>query len=269
MRERLRCEFRLLRYAPHPVRGEFANIGLVLGEVGRPETAILRLTRNWSRVRCLDADVDTAMLEAMEVELGARMRANEATPVIELLEDSLSNAVQMTEPQGCLAESLAEEMEALLRMYVEPVREGRQRRLRGRTAIAATMRREFERVGAWALMRRGIAAETYTAAGDPLRIDCGYRPNGVVRMFQAVALDGDLDVVKGLAFSVAALRAGVLRIEAAELELTAVIEPRAQLPDIEERYDFAVGLLQSERVRVMTTTDLPRMAETARRELRV
>ena len=66
MRDRVRCEFRLLRYAPDPVRGEFANIGLVLGEVGRPETAMVRLTRNWTRVVWLYSYADTAMLEAME-----------------------------------------------------------------------------------------------------------------------------------------------------------------------------------------------------------
>ena len=140
------------------------------------------------------------------------MRSDETRPVMEVLEDSLSNAVQISEARGCLAENLATEMEALLRMYVEPERVGRPRQMRGRTAIAAAMRREFERVGAWALMRKGIPAETYTAVGDPLRIDCGYRANGVVRMFQAVALDGDPDVVKGLAFSAAGLRAGVLRV---------------------------------------------------------
>ena len=269
MGERVRCEFRLVRYVPDAARGEFANIGVVLGEAGRPETAAVRLTRNWSRVRCLDADADTAMLEAMEAELGERLRAAEARPLLEVLEDTLSNAVQLTEARGCLAESVAAEMELLLRMYVEPERRVRERRMRGRGAIAGLMRREFERAGVWALMRRGIAAEQYTAAGDPLRIDCGYRPNGVVRMFQAVALDGDLDAVKGLAFSAAGLRAGVMRVEGAELELTAVVEPWSSLVDVAERYAFGVGLMERERVRVMTTADLPRMAETARRELRV
>ena len=269
MGEPVRCEFRLIRYVPDVVRGEFANIGVVLGEAGRPETAVVRLTRNWSRVRCLDGDADTAMLEAMEAELGARLRVPETRPVLEVLEDTLSNAVQMTEARGCLAESVTAEMELLLGIYVEPERRMRERRVRGRTAIAGVMRREFERAGVWGLMRKGIAAGTYTGAGDPLRIDCGYRPNGVVRMFQAVALDGDLDAVKGLAFSAAGLRDGVRRVEGAELELTAVVAPRSSVEDAAERYGFAVELMERERMRVMTTVDLPRMAETARRELRV
>lgn len=266
MAERVRCEFRLVRYVPDPVRGEYANIGVLLAEAGRPETTQVHLTRDWKRVRCLHADADVAMLEAMEAELGARARNPED---LRRLEESLSNAVQMAPAEGALADSLPELMQRLLRLYVEPPRGGRERRERGRTAIAGAMRREFERAGVWALMRKGIAAERYTGPGDALRIDCGYRPNGVVRLFQAVAVDGELDVVKGLAFSAGPLREGMQRVEGAELHLTAVIEPRERLLAMEERYSFAVRLLEREQIRVMTTADLPRMAETARRELRV
>ncbi len=42
--------------------------------------------------------------------------------MLETLEDSLSNSVQLTEMRGTLAESLPTEMEQLLRMYVEPLK---------------------------------------------------------------------------------------------------------------------------------------------------
>ncbi len=80
----------------------------------------------------------------------------------------------------------------------------------------------------WDLMRKRIAASEYTRPGDPLRIDAGYRPNGVIRMFHAVSLEPGVEMAKVLAFSAAGLRAGVQRVEKAELELTAVIEPAAQ-----------------------------------------
>ena len=44
-------------------------------------------------------------------------------------------------------------------------------------------------------------------------------------MFQAVSLEGDVEAAKGLAFSAPQLREGVGRVEAAKLELTAVVEP--------------------------------------------
>ncbi len=87
------------------------------------------------------------------------------------------------------------------------------------------MRMQFESAGVWTLMRKQIAAANYTKPGDPLRIDCGYRPNGVVRMFQAVSLEADSDAAKLLAFSARGLREGVDRVEKAVLELTAIVEP--------------------------------------------
>jgi hypothetical protein len=134
------------------------------------------------------------------------------------------------------------------------------------------MRSEFERAGVWELMRKRIAASAYTRPGDPLKIDCGYRPNGIVRMFHAVSLEGDLEAATVLAFSSAALREGVQRVENAGLELTAVVEPLRQVDETAEgeaaeRYRFGIETMEREMIRVLTTNDLPRAAETARREL--
>jgi hypothetical protein len=115
-------------------------------------------------------------------------------------------------------------------------------------------------------MRKRIAAAQYTQAGDPLKIDCGYR-NGRVRMFHAVSLQSDAEGAKGIAYSAAALRAGVLASEGAELELTAVIEPISTVGDV-ELYRFGVQAMERELVRVLTVADMGRAAETARRELR-
>ena len=70
------------------------------------------------------------------------------------------------------------------------------------------MRTEFERAGVWELLRKRIAASEYTRPGDPLRIDVGYRPNGLIRMFHAVSLEPGVEMAKVLAFSAAGLRAG-------------------------------------------------------------
>jgi hypothetical protein len=124
-------------------------------------------------------------------------------------------------------------------------------------------------------MRKRIAASDYTRPGDPLKIDAGYRPNGLIRMFHAVSLEPGVEMAKVLAFSAASLRAGVERVEKAQLELTAIIEPAAKLaatddePERLELYRFGVETMEEHQIRVLTTTDLERVAETARRELRV
>jgi hypothetical protein len=263
---------------PDVVNGEFANIGVLLREAGKDDGAVVRFTRDWSRVRCMDADADIGLLEGLEGEIGARLRlagkdAPGTKPVMEILQDTLANSVQMTEVKACLAESLPAEIEQLMRMYVEPLRVKTERKRTGRAAIAGAMRTEFERAGVWGLMRKRIAASLYTRAGDPMKIDCGYRPNGVVRMFQAVSLDGDVEAAKGLAYSAPQLIEGVQRVEAARLELTAVVEPLRTVSDTEdeamERYRFGVEAMERQQIRVVTLSDLARVAETARMELRV
>jgi hypothetical protein len=293
------CSFSLVRYVPDPVKNEFVNIGVLLrphaGEAvpsqgareGGPErsapagSVLVRFTRDWSRVRCADPDADLGMLEAMEEEMRRRLPemaspASSATkPLLDIINDSFSHLLQLTEPKACLAENLAAQMDELMRLYVEPRREKARQALRGRAALVRKMRTHFERAQVWDLMTKRIPAARYTRAGDSLRIDCGYRPNGVVKMLHAVSLDTDAELAKVLAFSAPALRQGVARVEKAEMELTAIVEPlrsngeNSRSPEDTDAYGFAVETMEAQQIRVLTVSDLDRVADTARRELRV
>ena len=287
LQDRVACEFFLIRYVPDVVKGEFVNIGVLLREAGAPQGArpapetLVRFTRDWSRVRCMDADADIGLLEALEVEMETRLRMVEGTPangdpvpkpVLAMIEDSFSNSIQMSEARACLAENVAAELELLMKMYVEPLEVKQERRRTGRAAIAAAMRTQFERAGVWALMRKKIAASIYTQAGDPMKIDCGYRPNGVIKMFHAVSLEADVEAAKVLAWSAPRLHEGVARVEGAKLELTAVVEPLRSVSEEDEgsqRYRFGVETMESQQIRVVTMNDLARAAETARLDLRL
>jgi len=272
--QRRACEFRLLRYVPDAVRNEYVHIGVILREEGSPHMEV-RFTRDWRRVRCLDPDVDIGLLEAMETELRRRLSAEPDSKLMRILDEALSLSVQMTEAKAYLAQSVPAGVEELMRLYVDPPPREKLPRLSGRAAIQARVRSEFEHAGVWDLLRKRIAASDYTRPGDPLRIDLGYRPNGLIRMFHAVSLDPGLEMAKVLAFSAASLRAGVERVEKAELELTAIIEPAAKLgaterdPERLALYRFGVETMEEHRIRVLTTSDMGRVAETARRELRV
>ncbi len=122
-----------------------------------------------------------------------------------------------------------------------------------------------------------IPASEYTRPGDPLRLDCGYRfasqSEATVRIFQAVSLEGDLEAAKVLSYSAARLRAGVERLERATLDLAAVIEPlrgvATEDSEAADRYRFGVETMEEAAIRVVTLSDLARVAETAKRELRV
>jgi hypothetical protein len=167
-------------------------------------------------------------------------------------------------------------MDQLMRLYVEPRRLKARQALSGRQAVARSMRMHFEHARVWDLMQKKIAASAYTQPGDSLKIDCGYRPNGVIRMFHAVSLIGDVELAKVLSFSAPALRAGVARVEKAELELTAIVESlrngsgevTVDEADVAQ-YRFGVEAMESQQIRVLTVNDMERVAETAKRELRV
>jgi hypothetical protein len=280
--DRVPCEFFLIRYVPDAVKGEYTNIGVLLREAGRDESARVRFTRDWTRVRCMDADADIGLLEALEGEIDTRLRLGSADskPVVAVIEDTFSNSIQMTEARACLAENMVTELELLMQLYVEPLRVKQDRQRTGRAVIAGAMRKQFERAGVWALMRKRIAASMYTLPGDPMKIDCGYRPNGVIKMFHAVSLDGDLEAAKVLAYTAPRLRDGVVRVEGARLELTAVVEPLRALSvedevkhefedESVERYRFGVETMESQQIRVLTMNDLARAAQTARIDLRL
>jgi hypothetical protein len=277
MTERKQCTFQLIRYVPDPKRDEFVNIGVLLRTSGG-EQNVLRFTRDWGRVRCLDPDADTATLEALEIEIGHRLRTqspDHPKPIIDRLEDLLSNAVQITEAKAYLPETFLTGLEDLMRLYVDSPRRERSQRRGGRAAVQAAMRKSFEEAGVWTLMRKQIPAANYTKSGDPLRIDCGYR-NGVLKMFQAISLETNADDAKLLAFAAPQLKEGAERVEKCKLLLTAIIEPigwpEGDSEPSEERsnlYDYARETMQENRIRVLTTSDLPQLAQTAREELHV
>jgi hypothetical protein len=273
------CEFQLIRYVPDSARNEFVHVGVLLreyeaGENEKPRLE-LRFTRDWRRVRCIHPEADIASLEGMESELRNLLQNDPDGNLKRIVDESFSNSVQLTEPKGYLVESFPAGVEALMRIYVDPPKRERLPRLSGRAAIQSTMRAEFEHAGVWDLLRKRIAASDYTRPGDPLRIDAGYRPNGIIRMFHAVSLEPGLDLAKVLAFSAAGLRAGVERVEKAALEVTAIVEPISKITDTDDdperlaMYRFGLETMEGAQIRVLTTADMNRVAETARRELHV
>jgi hypothetical protein len=247
------CEFFLIRYVPDVVKGEFTNIGVVLREVGSSAVPRLRFTRDWSRVRCNHTDADINMLEALESEMTDLLQREadgaKTKPILTVLADSLSNSIQISEPRACLAENLTVELIQLMRLHVESLRAPAMRKQSGRNALVTAMRKNFEKAGVWAHMRKRIAASEYTRPGDPLKLDCGYgievpeaereatSREDLIRIFHAVSLEHDAEAAKSLAFSAPLLRQGFILANQGrsqligrpwlglDFDLTAVVEP--------------------------------------------
>jgi hypothetical protein len=265
MTERLNCRFFLLRYAPDAIKNEFVNIGLVLLPPGGP--AEVRFTHDWSRVRCLDPQADIEVLEAIESDLREKLREmnGEHEFILRRIRDSFSNALQPSEFQGCLAESPAAEADELARLYLDRPRRRQPRELSTRQAIYQKMRSEFESAGVWPLMRQNIPVAQYTRNGDPLKLDCGYSPNGTVKLFHAVSLATDVNSAKVLAFTFPQLADGIRKAETKRAELTAVVED--DLPTEDETISFARETLQQHSIVIASAAEMPRIAAAAAREL--
>jgi len=265
MVEQQECSFFLLRYVPDVVKNEFVNIGLVLlPAAGHAE---LRFTSDWSRVRCLDPQADMELLQALENDLRANLSHSQADrdSTLRIIRDSFSNAVQTSDPKACLAESPPLEADELARMYLERPRRRLPREAGARQVIFDRMRREFESVGVWPLMRKEIKVAEFTRPGDPMKIDCGYDPDGTVKLFHALALPGDANAAKLLAFTFPRLAEGIRKKNGKQAELTAIVQDDLQQED--ESVSFALETLGQQSISVAPLAQMVNIAAQAAREM--
>jgi len=259
------CEFFLLRYVPDVVRSEFVNIGVVMVEADA-SFADIRLTRDWRRVRCLDPNVDVEMLEALEREVRARLAdVTDRGLLMTQLQESLSNLVQISTATSCSTDDPQVEIEALASLYLETKRRGEKREAGERQKVFAGMKMAFVKAGVWEHMRHRIEAAQYTDKGDPLRIDCGYRPNGVVKLFHAISLTTDATMAKVLAYSFPRIAEGIQRDERATTSLTVVVENDFDASD--KTIQFAEAVLKQSGIQRVTVDEMPTIAGSAKREL--
>ncbi len=264
MADKKQIEFFLVRYSPDAIKDEFVNVGVaVLDPTG---AADVRITRDWRRVKCLDPSLEPEFFEALENDLRSILKDPDRDRLLAKLQSSFSNAIQLTPAKAVLAEDPAVEIENLARMYLETRRPAGKRDLSARQAIFTRMRDAFEQAGVWKLMRHRIAVAQYTHKGDPLKIDCGYRPNGEVKMFHAVSLATEPETAKILAFSFPQIEAGILKAEQANASLTAIVED--DLDRTDEQVAFALETLEQARIATALTSELPRIADAVRRELK-
>ncbi|MGB8768650.1 MAG: DUF3037 domain-containing protein [Candidatus Korobacteraceae bacterium] len=273
------CDCFLLRYVPDVVKQEFVNVGVVMLEEGDGGFTDVRFTRDWRRVRCLDPEVDIDLLQSYEDELRRVLQSRAAEVInyklpmsrrewlLDLMQQSFSGALQLAPMQAVLTESPEAELGILARAYLESERRPSQREAAGRRAIYNVMRGAFEQAGVWQFMRKDIAVATYAGNGDPLKIDCAYRPENVVQMFHAVSLATDVNAAKVLAFSYQNFRDQMALAENADPNLHAVIEDGLDWKD--PAVAFALEALDRYGIDVATAAQMPAIAERARVELKL
>jgi hypothetical protein len=266
MADQRQLEFFLLRYVPDAVKDEFVNIGLVMVEAGGNGFADVRFTRDWRRVRCLDPQADVEMLAALERDIRGQLTSvHDRAVLLKRLEDSFSNVIQLSPAKGCLAEDPVAEIEAMASMYLESARVAGKREVSGRQKILAAMREEFERAGV-AKFVLPVPVAPYTKPGDLFQFDFGYRVAGEIKLFHAVSLKAGVDSAVLLAARYPRIAPVMSKVTQAAPVLTAVIDD--DLDRGQESVQFALGMMEEEKIRIAVAAEAPMIAEVARRELR-
>jgi hypothetical protein len=265
MTGRQQCEFFLLRYVPDVLKDEFVNVGLVLLPATGP--AEVRLTRDWSRVKCLDPQADLELMESIETDLREELNKSSANRelILRKIRDSFSNTLQPSEFKACLADSAAAEADTLARLYLERSPRLHARETSARQAVFSRMREAFESTGVWRLMNKEIKAADYTRRGDPLKIDCGYSLNGSVKLFHALALPGDPNSAKLLAFTFPQLAEGIQRKDGKIAQLTAIVAD--DLPRDEASVSFAWETLEQQSIGIAPLAQMAAIAAQAASEM--
>ncbi len=269
MSDRRQVEFFLLRYVPHAVRQEFVNIGVLMVEGGANGAVLadVRFAKDWRRVRGLDPQVDLEVIEALLRDLRREVgEVRDRATLLRKLEDQFSNVIQLSGPMQVLATNTAEEMETLASMFVDESKVAATRILTGRARILGTMRDAFEQAGV-AKFVVPVPVEPYTKAGDPFQFDFGYRVGKEMKLFQAVSLKANVDAAVMLAARYPKIAPVMEKMIGATAGLTAVIDDG--LDRSAEAVQFALSMMEEERIRVAVAAEMPGIAEVARRELRV
>jgi hypothetical protein len=217
--------YRLLRYIPNLVRDEWLNIGVLVfdPESGERRLRMIEDADEYARVRRLHPQADEALLRALRDDLEDRFASagalfasnghsegNGRSDWLKLLDkwdQTLSNALQLAPPKGTYAEDLDAETEKLYGDHVAVTRNGARTGVPGsRGVIRSYCSQVLKQARLWERLEKGVRAEQFTFAGDPMRLDYGYRRNGTRGFVQTLSVSRAPADAKLLAYTVDRIR---------------------------------------------------------------
>jgi len=255
----LTCTFRILRYVPNLVRDEWMNIGVLLVDPeGRLHVRVLEEESQYARLRRIYPAVDVTVLRALGADLEAKAAGpGEGAALLAGLEETLSNALQLSPQKAVLTVNAEAELERLFHDQVEPAMyraAGAGEREHNRASIRFRARQIFERAHINGRLRYGVKVEEFTAAGDPLRLDFAWQ-NGKTGFLHSVALGRDSGQAKVLAYTAAAVREKI-----PDAEFTAITEVLPQRGNT--RHEFTMNLFDTSHIQVVPLASLDEYART-------
>jgi len=259
--ERIIFRYRILRYAPNLIRDEWVNIGVLL-EDARAEKRAIRLIEEpaeIARVRRLHPNADEGVLCGLAAELEADLHGPEEVvrTYLEKLGQTLSNVIQLGPEKAVEAGDFDAELDRLYQAQVALPARARGGLVESTRAWIKARFNDVLKRRHVPRLERGIRVEEFTQAGDPMRLDYGYR-NGARGFLQAVALGRDASQAKVLAYTAERIRA---RLSNCELSAITEAEPLRENP----RHQFIAKLFAEQDISIVPLNHIEKFAE----ELRV
>jgi len=272
---RLNCRYRILRYVPNLVRDEWVNVGVLLEEVSpvgsagspRREVRLIEEDAEIARVRRLHPGVDQELLRSLQGDFEARLKAPpaEVSVYLDKLDQTLSNVLQFGPGKGVLTDDFDAELDRIFLEQVSPPRAARSgavettmQWLRKRIADVFRRRRILQS------LEKNLPVGGFTHAGDPTRIDYGYRYNGTSGgtrgYMQLVPLKGDTSRAKVFAYTAESIRR---QIRSSEFVALTETEPSESEP----RHEFVRRLFDDQQIAIIPPSQLDRFAEQLRPRL--
>ncbi|HEV2388738.1 MAG TPA: DUF3037 domain-containing protein [Candidatus Acidoferrales bacterium] len=249
------CTYWVVRYTPNLVRDEWLNVGVLLfdSETARFDARFIEEDREFGRVLRLHPNADAAILRGLGSQFKADIGdAEDPAGRLSKLEETLSNAVQLSPRHGLMAEDFSVELERLYQQYVaRPHALGMAARLaqRGRAMIKSTLNGLLRRAGLSGRVERAVRVDEFTFPGDPLRLDYGYRRNGTRGFVHALSLDRDASQSKVLAYTAERIRR---TLAAAEFTVVTDAAPHPE----NDRHQFVARLLGDQQIGLVPVGEL-------------
>jgi hypothetical protein len=246
----------ILRYTANQVRDEWVNIGVLVFDphTGERRLRIIEEPEEYARVRRLYPQADEGLLRRLRDDVEDRFATatqlfagtgqiaeSVAADWMRLLEkwnDTLSHALQLAPQHGVFAHDLDAETERLYADRVAPERTvAAVGAPRSRATIRSYCAQVLKQAKVWERMQKGVRVEEFTFAGDPMRLDYGYRRNGTRGFLHALSVTRAPADAKLLAYTVERIRSKVN-----SSEFTAVTD--VALVAETERHRFVVDTLR-------------------------
>ena len=253
--------YRLLRYAPNPVSGEFFNVAVVLTDA---QGVVLgaRFASDLKRLTCNPA-VEMDYLLALRDEFEEQMLLGEgAAEYLKTLERHLSTTMQVSEEEAFFGSSPDVELSRLVQTYtatptgLAPAADSGEIGPDSRAAVRRAMQRAFDQAGLLrpgSGFRRGVQID-YSANGLAYEFDYGYtQPAGRECLLHALGARNDVGEASRLCFVYERVRNGSGR------DLTAVLSEGVSAE--------ARQLLESSKIEPAAVGDVDRLAARARQDL--